>query len=110
MKSTLLILTTPMRSAPRQFLWKMLKQATEVAFVGDGVYSLPTDARETDTTLGMPGGHRAVTGMEDAAAWPDNWLALEEDAAARRVDFRARLVDARGLLEAIERNERVVTI
>jgi len=89
---TLALVTRILNPAASDLERLALLSASEVAFIQNGVYNDPAVLKEK--------------GFLET----DNFIALDSDVKARRVSVNAKLVDYAGLVEAIDRNSKVVTL
>ncbi len=104
-------MTKPLSLAPKHLSCALFGQADHVALIQDGVYNNPGGISHEEAYYGMPGGHRAVGGVnKETDGWPDNWSALKDDVSARGVEVGCKLIDYSDLVEAIETHEKIVTI
>ena len=93
MKTTLAILTRSIGSAPESLARLVLSGAKEVALAQNGVYNTPDSVREK-------------IGDIDLASWS----ALDEDVEARGAQTDFKLISYSDLVDAIERNDNIITI
>ena len=90
----LVLLTKPLVSSAGDFERLALASAAEVVTMQDGVYNDP--GRLEDIGIGAPP--------------VEKWSALGRDVKARRLETEVRLVEYAGVVEAIARNDKVITI
>jgi sulfur transfer complex TusBCD TusB component (DsrH family) len=94
MTRTLVLLTRPLADAPKAKRTAALATATEVALLENGVYT--TEAE------------RAALAPDGPAA--AHWRALDVDVAARRIASSFDTLSCEQVVEAIERNETIITL
>jgi len=110
MKRTLVLVTRSLSGGPNRLARMIIDRAAAIALAQDGVYNRPKDF-QPEGRYGMPGGHRAVhDATGEGGGWPSHWVALDEDAAARKVDVGCRRIDYAELVALIESHEKIVTL
>ncbi len=110
MKSTLALVTRPLKTLSAEVTRLVLRQADQVVLIADGVYNSPYDGLDKDV-YGMPGGHRSIfSETESTAQWPIHWHALEDDVVASKVETDIQLINDEQLIDAIEKHEKIVTL
>lgn len=91
---TLVLVTKLVDSFPQDFARIVLSFASEIVFMQNGVYNTAAKMEE-----------RGILQSDDSV-----WRALDVDIEARRVTSEFELVSYADIIDAVERNDKVITL